>query len=313
MAQSSRATILCFTLAGLAASLAAAQGVPGGARADSLFQAQAWPAAAAAYAKAAEITPGDARVWFRLGFAEHSQQHFDRAERAFAKASELYPPGPRTGKGTAFYNLAAARSRLGKYDEALVALDSALGASRLPPKVLEGDEDFAGLRSDPRFAARVRAAHLAFFPCDTIAHARDLDFWVGDWDVYNPAKQAAGQSSVQNILGGCVVLENWAGGYGDSGKSFNWYNTSTGEWQQTWVADQAYSTEYRGGRLEGNTMVFLADATTPQGTRAKTRLSLMAIDPNRVRQHFEKSTDDGKTWATTTDLLYVRRGSGATP
>jgi len=300
-------------LAGVYPGLGAAQSVPGGPRADSLFQAQRWPEAAAAYARAAETDSANPRVWYRLGVAEHKQQHFDRAERAFVKASMMAVSGPGGGKGNAFYNLAAARSRLGKYDAALAALDSALRNTRVPPKVLEGDEDFAPLKSDPRFAARLEAARLGFFPCDTMAHARDLDFWVGEWEVYSPGKQLAGHNSVQRILSGCVVLENWTGGYGSSGKSFNWYNTSTGEWQQTWVADQATSTEYRGGHLEGNRMVFLADITTPQGSKAQSRLSFTSLDPNRVRQLFEQSTDGGKTWVITTDLIYLRQGSGATP
>jgi len=309
-----RFPVLLFLLTSSAAALVRGQGTPGGPHADSLYQAQRWPEAAIAYAKAAAAEPDNARLWYRLGIAEHSQQHFDKAERAFARASGL-PPAAGTGpvRGLAFYNLAAARSRQGKKDQALVALDSALRNGKFPPATIEGDEDFAPLKSDPRFAQRVESARLAFFPCDTIAHTRDLDFWVGEWEVFTPAKQRAGQSSVERILSGCVVLENWTGGFGSSGKSFNWFNTTTKEWQQTWVADQAYSLEYRGGKLEGNTLSFLANTTSATGAPALSRLSLTKLDQDRVRQLFETSTDEGKNWAVTTDLIYVRQGSGAMP
>jgi hypothetical protein len=298
----------------LVAGTALAQGVPGGPHADSLYQAKMWPQAAVAYGKAAAADPGNPRLWYRLGVAEHSQQHFDKAEKAFARASTLPAPAAVGGlKGFVFYNLAAARARLGKTEAALTALDSALQNGRFPPSTLEGDEDFAGLKADARFAARLKAARLAFFPCDTIPHARDLDFWIGEWEVYTPAKQRAGHNSVQRILEGCVLLENWTGAMGSSGKSFNWFNTMTGEWQQTWVADQASSLEYRGGKLEGNTMWFLADTRTATGEPAKSRLSFTRLDQHKVRQLFEQSTDGGKTWTPTTDLIYVREGSGVEP
>jgi len=309
-----RFPILLLALTSGATGFALGQAAPGGPQADSLYQARRWPEAAAAYTRAAEAEPGNPRLWYRLGIAEHSQQHFDRAERAFAKASAL--PAPAGGgpvRGLAFYNLAASRSRLGKTDQALAALDSAIRNGRFPPTTIESDEDFASMKSDPRFSARIESARLAFFPCDTIAHARDLDFWVGEWEVYTTAKQRAGESSVQRILGGCVLLENWTGGFGDSGKSFNWFNTTTKEWQQTWVASQATSLEYRGGKLEGNTLTFLANTTTPAGAPARSRLSFTRLDENRVRQLFEGSTDEGKSWAATTDLIYVRKGSGAVP
>lgn len=304
---------LLLILGGSTASLLG-QGPPGGVAADSLYQSKQWPAAAAAYDKAARAEPGNVRLWYRLGIAELSQGHFARAEAAFLKASAIPPgPGGRPVHGLSFYNLAAARARQGKADGAFAALDSAFAITLLPPGQLENDSDFVTLRGDPRFAERVRAARLAFTPCDTIAHARDLDFWVGDWDVYTTARQLAGHSSVQRILASCVILENWTGSLGGEGKSFNWFNTTTREWQQTWVSAQASSTEYREGRLEGNRMVLLAETQTPQGAKTTTRLSFANLGPNKVRQLFEQSADGRQTWVTTTDLIYVRQGSGEQP
>ena len=44
-------------------------------------------------------------------------------------------------------------------------------------------------------------------PCEGSAVNRQLDFWVGEWDVYAPQGHQVGTSSVQRILGGCVIFE----------------------------------------------------------------------------------------------------------
>lgn len=287
---------------------------PGGPHADSLYQAQKWPEAALAYAKAAQAEPANPRLWYRLGIAEHSQKHFDKSEKAFARAAELPSPPGVPLRGLAFYNLAAARAQLGKSDAALMALDSAIKVGKFPPKGLADDVDFASMKNDSRFKARLESARLSFYPCDTIPQARQFDFWVGDWDVYNSTnKNLAGHSKIDRILSGCAIQENWAGGVGDSGKSFNWFNTVTQEWQQTWIADQAYSTEYKKGKLVGKDLILLADSYTAQNTPIIIKLTFTDLDPNRVRQHFEQSADSGKSWTTTTDLIYVRVGSGVKP
>ena len=65
---------------------------------------------------------------------------------------------------------------------------------------------------------------------------REFDFWVGKWNVFNPAGQLAGTSIVESELDGCVVEENWNGAGGGRGRSLNIYDASTGTWSQFWVA-----------------------------------------------------------------------------
>ena len=63
---------------------------------------------------------------------------------------------------------------------------------------------------------------------------RQFDFWIGDWDV-QVSGQPAGTNTIQLILDGCVLQENWTGSKGGTGKSFNFYDSAKGKWQQTWV------------------------------------------------------------------------------
>ena len=46
--------------------------------------------------------------------------------------------------------------------------------------------------------------------------------------------------------------------------------------------------------------------TIPGSTPALGRYTVSAQSGNTVRQHGERSTDDGKTWSTTFDYVYIR-------
>src|SRR5690348_7204446 len=55
------------------------------------------------------------------------------------------------------------------------------------------------------FAATVsQAAPAQPVPCSTSEY-RQFDFWLGDWDVTNPAGKPAGHNHVIKEYGGCVL------------------------------------------------------------------------------------------------------------
>src|ERR1700754_4891452 len=96
-------------------------------------------------------------------------------------------------------------------------------------------------------------------PCSSDTIYRQFDFWIGEWEVYGP-KGKAGTSNIERILDSCVILENWTSArLGYTGKSFNTYNSSTKQWQQTWVDNAGGATEYLRGQAGKDMMVFYAD------------------------------------------------------
>lgn len=146
-------------------------------------------------------------------------------------------------------------------------------------------------------------------PCTTDPVYRQFDFWIGEWEVFGPKGKKAGDSKIELILDSCIVLENWksaAAGY--AGKSFNTFNATTGQWQQTWVDNVGGSTEYLEGKFAENKMVF---RTQPfpfsKDTMAIRKLTFYNLSPEKVRQHGEISKDDGATWSTEYDLEYRRK------
>jgi len=140
-------------------------------------------------------------------------------------------------------------------------------------------------------------------PCTT-AEYRQFDFWVGDWDVY-ANDQLAGTNQITRVYNDCVLRENYRskGGYVEGG--WNIYDASTGRWHQTWV-DSAGTLLQLDGGLKGKSMVLAGERQTADGAVID-RITFTPLESGHVRQHWELSDDDGKTWRTLFDGEYQRR------
>ncbi|MEP6739776.1 MAG: hypothetical protein ABJA61_05325 [Caldimonas sp.] len=137
---------------------------------------------------------------------------------------------------------------------------------------------------------------------------RQFDFWVGEWDVYLPNGQKAGENRIEPIAGGCALLENWAGKGGFSGKSLNIYDSGDQRWHQTWVDNSGTLLMISGSFVAGR-MVLGSEAPNRGGAGGTTRqqISWTPGDDGSVRQLWESSTDSGKTWTVLFDGKYVKR------
>lgn len=146
-------------------------------------------------------------------------------------------------------------------------------------------------------------------PCSTDSIYRQLDFWIGEWEVFGVAGVKAGDSKIERILDSCVILENYSNKNKTySGKSFNTYNSQSKQWQQTWVDDQGGSTNHLLGKAEPGKMVFMTHPFQfSKDTMAVRKLSFIQLGKNKVRQHAEISTDGQNTWKTEYDLEYRRK------
>ncbi|HSK19517.1 MAG TPA: hypothetical protein VK912_10260 [Longimicrobiales bacterium] len=148
-------------------------------------------------------------------------------------------------------------------------------------------------------------------PADTVVAAcssadhRAFDFWIGEWDVTNPAGAQAGTSSITRVLGGCALHEDWRGASGGRGRSYSSYDTVTRQWHQHWV-DIGGNLLRLAGNLVDGAMVLEGESTTPNG-RAVNRVTWSRESDGRVRQHWQISTDGGDTWTTSFDGYYRRK------
>jgi hypothetical protein len=269
------------------------------ARADSLYVAQAWAPAAEAYRQLQDTAGDDGRFWYRYGSSLHQLGKLDEAIQAYVRAEAVVAnPNVR-------YNLACAMASKGRTDEALEWLEKAAAAGFNALPLMESDPELEPLRSNPRYVAVRTAIDRAIHPCLHDSLYRQLDFWVGDWDVTGPGGRPAGKSHVERILGECVILENWTDFGGSSGKSFNTVVPATNQWRQTWVNDRGQLHEYTGV-FEDGAMRYRRETKDAAGATTLHRMTFFPLESNVVRQLGESSTDGGTTWAVTYDLQYRR-------
>lgn len=141
-------------------------------------------------------------------------------------------------------------------------------------------------------------------PCASPEH-RAFDFWVGTWEVTTPDGKRAGRNTITRVLGGCVLHESWEGAGGVRGESHNIYSAADGQWHQTWV-DSGGNLLLLNGGMSGGTMVMTGKSKGEGGATVEERITWQAMPDGRVRQHWEQSTDGGKSWKDAFVGIYAR-------
>jgi hypothetical protein len=138
-------------------------------------------------------------------------------------------------------------------------------------------------------------------PCSG-AEFRQFDFWIGEWEVY-AGERLVGNSRVERILGGCVLLENWTGKGGSEGKSFNLYNAAAHQWEQTWVDNAGLTIHFKGQYDPAAKALRLAAVDSDS---VQQRMTFYALPDGTVRQVWESAPPMGD-YKTTFDGLYRRQ------
>ncbi len=271
-------------------------------QAAALFAAKDWAGAIEAYSALAWAHPGNAQAWFNLGAAHHALGHWEEAFDTYTQAGDAgYAPVAVATR------LSRVLSRWGKKDEAFAELDKAvtLGLTRLD--VMEKDPDFEPIRSDARFAALVLQVKKKVDPCSVSPEYGQLAFWVGVWEVQVPAGTPVATSRITSILSGCAIHEDFTqndGAY--AGQSLSAWSAGSQQWTQRYVDSKGEVQEWTG-QAEGTSVRFLREGQGPDGKPTRFRMTYTPEGPDRVRQFIERSADQGKTWTSEFDGVYVRQ------
>jgi tetratricopeptide (TPR) repeat protein len=282
--------------------------------ADSLFFIKNWKTARSGYLLYCK-NPDPALAaltWNRLGYCNHNLGLYDEALKDYSQSLSS-KPSPFL-RSVVESRIAEVYSRLQNTGLSLQHLDSAARAGFFNTSELDTSRDFDFVRNDGRFKDLYRQVYTNAYPCSADEKAREFDFWIGEWDVFNAATNSlAGHSLIQKISGGCALLENYNSTIrAYEGKSINYYEGSIGKWEQVWVGSSGVENPVKDmqhfveGEYKDGAMRFVFE-TMVNGQKATGRFIFYNLGADKVRQYQETSTDGGKTFQVGYDLIYIRK------
>ncbi|HEX7069651.1 MAG TPA: hypothetical protein VF190_02550 [Rhodothermales bacterium] len=141
--------------------------------------------------------------------------------------------------------------------------------------------------------------------CDQEPIHRQFDFWIGEWDVFNPDGEHLGRNRIERTAAGCALIETWKGDRGGTGNSINYFDPERQKWVQTWVGGSGYVIDVAGEFVDGS-MRLEGRYVQTDGTVQPFRGIWTPLKDGRIRQLLETSTDSGATFETWFDGYYVR-------
>jgi hypothetical protein len=143
-------------------------------------------------------------------------------------------------------------------------------------------------------------------PCND-PKSSEFDFWIGNWSLtWNDTSK--GTNSVNRVLDGCVVQENFSDPVQQfTGSSWSVYNPQTALWQQTWVDNQGGYIVLTGKFEKGEMILSTAPVTLKNGKQSVSRMIYYNIQRGSFDWSWENTTDNGNTWKLNWKIHYQRK------
>lgn len=139
---------------------------------------------------------------------------------------------------------------------------------------------------------------------------RQFDFWVGEWEVFTPDEQKAGENVITVEENGCLLVERWTSAQGGTGQSYNYVDLATNKWRQIWVSAGG-TIDYSGGLNKAGAMALKGEIAYPGGTTAPFKGVWTLQDDGTVRQHFLQYNAETEEWDDWFIGIYKRKSGKA--
>lgn len=132
--------------------------------------------------------------------------------------------------------------------------------------------------------------------CSANSQNRQFDYWLGNWSVGAPGSSGNAHSTVSLALDKCLVVENWDGGRGHSGQNIFGYSADDKSWYGLFADNEGRVHVFTSGKVSSGSAEFEGTSSGPSGESVMNRVKIKRLNPNKVEQSWEKSTDNGATW-----------------
>ncbi len=277
-------------------------------KADSLYGVRNWKAAKHIYEKKLGEDSLNSILWNRLGYCNQNLGSYQDALKDYSKALDCNPSVPV--KNSALFRLAMVYSLMNNSSESGKWLIQATAAGFNSLNGLDSFPEFSNLRASDNFKEIRQKVYETVYPCSKEPRNRDFDFWIGDWNCYRTGTQIlSGSSHVEVMAGGCALLENYISLQAYTGKSFNFYDSISGKWEQDWIGSggQGDRQRYYNGEFKNGTMHFNYETINPAGEKQKGNFIFYYLSRDSVRQYQDVMDNTGKMISVTYDLMYLRK------
>lgn len=147
-------------------------------------------------------------------------------------------------------------------------------------------------------------------PGCTAPENRQLDFWIGEWDVSLTGQDfVVAESSISSAAQGCLVLEHWRPFQGPHGHSISTFDQTDRKWHQEYAGGGGRRSHMVGAFADGVMRMDISGGLPPGApANLRRRMSYQQIDANTVRQWGE--VERNGNWQITFDLTYRRHPGG---
>jgi hypothetical protein len=145
-------------------------------------------------------------------------------------------------------------------------------------------------------------------PCSDNPMSRELDYWVGNWEVSYPGgpKGKGSISKVEPELDHCLFVEQWGDSKGHRGENVFAYGKDDQTWHGLFADNRGRLHVFVEGKVAAGTAEFLGPSRGADGGTVLNRVRVIRVDANTLKQIWEKSVDSGKTWISEFVLDYTR-------
>jgi tetratricopeptide (TPR) repeat protein len=275
-------------------------------KADSFYFKGDWEKAIQLYKMVLGDTSTNALLWQRLAFSNQQMGNYKDALEYYKKTFSLNPSVQL--KFYMYPNILETYNKLSLAKEALQFLKTETNKGYNNFVLIESLPMFDSFKKTTDYNEVIDKAKMNAYPCLSNPHSHDMDFWVGEWDVYSKeANSTIGKSSITKEDGGCVIIEHFESLVSpQSGHSINFYDQKNSSWTQLYAGSDGGNQLYTNGIYKNSAMIFDYKTTLNEKT-AIGHYILYNQGPNQFRQYQDISFDEGKTFSVNYDLIYKRK------
>jgi len=144
---------------------------------------------------------------------------------------------------------------------------------------------------------------------DRIYNAQD--FSLGHWDVYMDGKKIA-EVIMEKKLDGCTISERWIAPEGQKGNGLGLfvYSSLVKAWHYLWTSDTGATTAFSGQITKPNEILYITEKPLENGKKRLRHWTLSLLPNGNVREFSVGTEDQGQSWTTEYDVLWVKKSAG---